>query len=151
MPNQEAKNQQDKAAQPSPVELTRTWFERVWNQQDKSAIHEMMCTTCFAQGIGLEVAGPVGFIPFYENFVSVFDNMHIDIIDLTGDDNCAAGHGVFSGHHKKSGKDVSFEFSVRARWDNGLLVEARNVIDFLSLLEQIGEFDKATLASALEA
>ena len=141
----------ENAAQPSPVELTRKWFELVWNQKDETAIHKMMCSSCIARGIGLEKTGPEGFIPFYKNFMAAFDDIHIEVIDITGDDQSAAGHCLFSGIHKKSGKNIRMEFSVFTHWKNGLLVDARNILDFLSLLEQIGEIDKTTLVSALQA
>ncbi|MCP4941828.1 MAG: hypothetical protein GY924_07585 [Planctomycetaceae bacterium] len=136
---------------PLAVGLMRHWFDKVWNQQDETTIHKMLDENCSIAGLGLVDTGPKAFVPFYQNFLRVFEQPRIDILDITGDALDTTGLATFSGRHKKSGKDVSFEFGFSARWEGGRIVEARNVVDFFGLMEQIGEVDVQRLAAALEA
>ncbi len=48
------------ASPPSPVELTKSWFDRVWNQRDEAAVHAMMDESCLVAGLGLEAPGRFG-------------------------------------------------------------------------------------------
>ncbi len=139
------------ASESLAVGLMRHWFEKVWNQQDEATIHKMLHDDCLIAGLNLAETGPKAFIPFYQKFLLAFDQPRVDVLEITGDTVNTTGLATFSGHHKKTGKDVSFEFGFSARWEGGQIVEARNVIDFHGLLQQIGEIEASTLAAALEA
>jgi len=133
----------------SPKELTRIWYDRVWNQQDETAIHEMLSPDCFIEGIGVKETGPGGFIPFYRAFIQAFDAVRIELIEVREDGDSGFGHGVFTGIHKKNRTPVTIEFSFSGRFENGKIVAARNVIDYLPMLSQLQMLGKEALADVL--
>ncbi|NRA37256.1 MAG: ester cyclase [Planctomycetes bacterium] len=133
----------------SAKQLTEEWFDRVWNQGDQAAVHEMMCTSCTVKGLPMEKAGPDGFVGIHQVFQSTFDNIKVDIEEIHEIGNRAIGHAHFTGTHKGSGKAVDIIFSFSGEWHNGKVTDARNVIDFAALLTQIGTIKETAVFDAL--
>jgi len=137
--------------QKSGKELTLEWFKRVWNNGEQAAIHELMSPNCEVKGLDLPATGPEGFLPFYHNFQALFDDIHMDIFEMIEDDGHIVGHGRFQAMHKKSGNKVDIIFSSSIKWVDGKATEARNVVDFVGMLSQMGELDSELVAKALQA
>src|SRR5438045_1535773 len=88
-----------------PRELTRRWFEEVWNQQRESAIDELLASDAVIHGLepGAENArGPLAFKPFHRRFVQAFPNIRINVEDVLVERDksacrftCAATHTGF--------------------------------------------------------
>jgi hypothetical protein len=69
-------------------QLTRRWFEEVWNQGREGAIAELLSP----QGVGFglaatetEVHGPTQFKPFMRNFRDAFPDLHFVIEDMVAE------------------------------------------------------------------
>lgn len=134
----------------SPIELTRIWFQRVWNEGDESAIRKMMHPQAKISGLGLEQVGPEGFIPFQQAFINGFDNAHIELLEIYEQEDQCFGHGVFTGIHHVTQTPVTIEFSYSGRWENDRLIEAKNVVDYLPMLSQLQLFSQDILGQALK-
>ena len=102
-----------------PAEVMRSWFERVWNQGDDSAIDELMSPVCIAHGLagtaGGVLKGPGEFKPFAREFRAAFPNIKIIVTrTVTEGDYCAAGCEVRGTHTGQglglspTGRDVFF-------------------------------------------
>jgi predicted ester cyclase len=122
-------------------ELTREWFERVWNQLDEGAVMELMHPEGEALGLGTSVVGREGFIEYHRAFRRGFDQIRIEIVDLVAEADSVAGHARFSGLHRVSGREVDIFLSFAGRFENGKLRWVRNVVDFTALLSQVGTLD----------
>lgn len=118
-------------------QLTESWFERVWNQHDRSAVADLMHEDCEVLGLGNTVAGPSGFLKIYESFVAAFDQIHVDIVDLVAEGEEVAGHARFAARHLRSGKEVDLIFSFSSQFKDGQLRRVRNVVDHTSLMAQL--------------
>jgi len=134
----------------NPTELTRSWFERVWNERDANAVREMMHPEAMIVGLNMQEPGPEGFIPFHQAFINGFDSTHVEILEMMEKDSVVMGHAVFTGIHHATGTPVTMEFSFSGRWENGLLMEAKNVIDYLPMLSQLKLFSQEILGKALD-
>ncbi|MGE9297009.1 MAG: ester cyclase [Puniceicoccales bacterium] len=134
----------------SPTELARVWFDRVWNQQEEPAIFEMLSADCMIEGLNMTEPGPVGFLPFYRGFINAFDAIRIELIELKELEDSSFGHGVFTGIHQRTRTPITIEFSFSARWKDGKVVEARNVIDYLPMLSQLHMLGQEAIAEVLK-
>ncbi len=130
-------------------ELTLEWHERVWNNLEEAAIHELMCTRCDIAGLDLSSPGPEGFLKLYHQFLSVFEAIHIDVFEMAEEDGHVVGHARFTATHKATNRKVDFPFSLSVKWKDGKATEARNVVDYTTLLSQLDMLDMNTLAQAL--
>lgn len=123
----------------SPLKkLTHDWFENVWNKNDVNSVHRLMCSSCVFHDLVSKVPGPAGFIPFFQVYQNAFDNLKIDIEEIIEEGEICMGHATFSAFHNKTKKNVKFDFSFFAKWNNSKLVEAKNIIDTPALLTQLG-------------
>ena len=63
----------------SPLEASRTWFTKVWNEGSEATIHEMLAPDAKMHGLvgpdGQTLVGPAGFVPFWRKFRSAFPDM----------------------------------------------------------------------------
>jgi len=129
-----------------PRALTQAWFDRVWNRQDDTAVHEMLPDHAEIHGLGPEpVRGAEAFLAFRKAFIQSFKAINIELIELKEQNDEAFGHGVFTGIHRRTETPVTIEFSFSGRWRDGQIVEARNVIDYLPMLSQLQVFGHEAL------
>jgi len=140
-------------AQTTPAEITRAWFERVWNQGDEAAIDELFAPTGIAHGLPVQgdgkIKGPEAFKQFARVFKSAFPDLKIFITkSLVEADHCAV-HCDVVGNHKgdglgipATGRPVRFSGISIVRVDNGQIQEAWNCFDFLGLFQQLGVVSK---------
>jgi len=132
-------------------ELTLEWFERVWNNGDKSAISELLCESCDVQGLNLEEKGPSGFNQFHDAYCNAFGNIRVEVIEMIEEEDVVLGHAKFIGKHRSSGEDIEMLFSYSLQWKEGKAVRARNIVDFTGLLSQIGAIDSDAVEKAIQS
>lgn len=133
----------------SGKELMHEWYERVWNRGEEDAVFELMHESCEMQGLDLPERGPEGFLQFYKGFAGAFENMRIELIELVEEEGHVAGFAKFTGQHKKSGRDVELVYATSGKWENGVVVSTREIVDFGSLLSQIGAAELPALFEAM--
>lgn len=101
-------------------------------------------------GLNMRQPGPDGFLPIHQAFISGFDNTHVEILEMMEKDGSVMGHAVFTGIHHATQTPVTMEFSFSGRWENGLLMEAKNVIDYLPMLTQLKLFSEDLFGKAFD-
>ena len=130
-------------------EVVQEWYDRVWNQSEEAAICELMDCDCKIDGLAVRKQGSEGFTEFYRGFQATFEDMHIEVMEMVEEDGRVFGHAKFTGKHIKSGNPVELIFATSATIQEGKIVEARDVVDFGSLMDQIGAVKLPNLAEAL--
>ncbi|MBK1876986.1 ester cyclase [Pelagicoccus mobilis] len=129
--------------------LMLDWFERVWRRNDINAIAELMAPDCIVHGLGVPVTGPDEFKGFHHTFIQAFGEPSVDVFEIEEIEDKTIGHATFRATHKSSNQAIEFVFSFSVRWQDGKAIEARNVVDFTSMLAQIGAIAPNTLINAL--
>lgn len=67
----------------SPREVALQWFQRVWNEQDASAIAELMTPDAVGHlEDGQTVTGPDEFREFHSTLLTLFPNVSVTILDI---------------------------------------------------------------------
>jgi predicted ester cyclase len=134
--------------------LARYWFEEVWNNRRAAIIDEMVDPECIARGMGpngTDLQGPDGFKIAHTLFSGAFPDLHItlDVVVASGDIvaahfTCRATHGGDDIGIPATGRAVQFSGMTMARFRDGKIIEGWNVIDLLSMMQQIHAIPAAT-------
>ena len=132
----------------SAKELTIEWHDRVWNNREENAIYELMDDNCEVAGLKLSCPGPKGFVEFHRQYFQVWDPINIDIFEMIESEDQAIGHANIRGIHKPTGKKIDAVFSISVKWKDGKIIEARNVVDYVTLLTQMGALQPEVMMEA---
>lgn len=116
-----------------------TWFDRVWTQQDTSAVAEMYVADGTAHGLGGQaLLGPEEFLGFHRAMLELVDNVRLELLHVVEDEEWFSYIGVFRATCRKTGRDVSMQGGAMCRMQNGQMTEAYNTWDFLHLFADLG-------------
>ena len=112
-----------------------------------AAIHELLRDDVVARGRwpdGSPVVGKKGFYDFYGQFRGAFPDIRVTNEDVVSDGDKSATRlsatATHLGDHlgpAATGKKIAITAMVFARWDDGQIAEAWNLIDMQALLAQI--------------
>jgi steroid delta-isomerase-like uncharacterized protein len=127
-------------------ELSRRWFEEVWNKRNREAIYQLSHPE--AHVFGLAEPGKAisfdGFIPFYERFVATFPDIHIHVDDVIveGDQSVVRlrAEGTHTGDAMgipPTGKRIAVSGLIWTRWKDGRIIQAWNEFDALGMMQQM--------------
>ena len=119
------------------TDIVHRWFEHVWNKRRKEAIDEMLHEDAAVHGLGEDDGGREGFRRFYDTFHNNFDDIHVDVVRTSAQDDLVAAHCHVKAKHRPTGKDVQFSGMTISRLEDGRIKESWNHFDFLQLLHQV--------------
>lgn len=122
-------------------DLIRYWFEEVWNRKNAGAIRELLADDCRHHGLGgpggEPVVGPEAFEAFHAGFLSVFPDLHVEVVQAISEGDTVAARFVVTGTQMGDLPDlpatrrrVNFTGGGMCRLENGKFVEVWNEIDF---------------------
>lgn len=130
-------------------QLVRRWFEEVWNKGRADAIEEMLAEKGVVHGLSDDPANPIigpgDFRPFHTVFREAFPNIEVVIEDMIAESDKVVARCSVRAKHKgeflgraASQSPVEFTGIAIVRIDNGMIVEAWNNFDFMTLHKQVG-------------
>jgi len=129
----------------SPVEVSRQWYEEMWNGRREELIDLLMAQDAVAHGLGAQpIHGAAGFKPFYRSFLAGVPDLKLQILRMVSEGDIVATHIHATGTHTgdafgpATGNPIEFEGMIFARVKNGQIVEGWNCIDFLTFYQQLG-------------
>lgn len=132
-----------------PREVVHSWFERVWNQGDLTAIDEMFPADGIAHGLSGDaerpVRGPARFKEFAQTLRGAVPDIHVEALRYVTQGPFCAAYCRVTGTHRgdtlgvsATGRAIEFQGMTMVRVENGRIMEAWNFFDFLSFYQQIG-------------
>jgi hypothetical protein len=129
-------------------ELVDHWFAELWGKRNGRIIDEMVHPKCHIWGLPGSDHGPDGFKPFYKLFGDAFPTVAVTVADAVeqGDKiafRCTVRVTTHDGKHHEIGGGAF------CRFERGLIIEAWNQFDFLSLLNQTGHVSVEAFPTAL--
>ncbi|MEQ1840903.1 MAG: nuclear transport factor 2 family protein, partial [Verrucomicrobiales bacterium] len=107
---------------PAPEARILTWFDRAWNEGEKSAVEELMSAEAEVLGLGTSVMNAAAFTETLRAYHQSFDQVLVEVVDLVCGGDEGAGHARFSARHRASGREVDFLFSFSVRFEDGRIV-----------------------------
>ena len=132
---------------PKYVELSRRWFEEVWNQNRMATVDELLAPDVIIHGLGeggTDLVGSHHFKAFQQKFASAFTDLHIAVHDVLSEGDQTVIRISFRGTHTgeglgipPTGRKVSITGLVWIRWRDGRLIEGWNEFDAAGMLAQL--------------
>ncbi len=128
--------------------LAKQWFDEVWNKGRADAIDELMHPDCVVHGLqegDAVLRGPEGFKLFHSQFMGAFPDLQVTMEEVVSNSTTEAMRfsveATHAGDHlgmPATNKRVTFTGMGFARYKDGKIIEAWNVVDMFGLLKQIG-------------
>ena len=134
------------------LELSKTWFKRVWAEEDPAAIDEIFVPDVgdAAKGLGEKpLAGPSEFKEFHKSLLSHIKNVDIQVQRFAEDGDWLSVLCVLSARCRKTDKPVEVTGQILIRIDDGKFREAYNQFDFWGLFEQLGKIPSQSMDRCL--
>jgi predicted ester cyclase len=125
------------------------WFEEVWCNRNESMIDELVSKDCLIHGLPTGgPRGPEGFRPVFRAFTDAFPNIHMAIDDSVEDKNKIGFRctGVFT---KADGEEIKVAGGGMVGIQDGKIVEAWNVWDFMEMLAKLKTIQGTELMNTL--
>jgi predicted ester cyclase len=130
-------------------QLSRRWFEEVWNQRKSETIDELFAADGIAHGLAPDGSGPrngpPAFRTFWKQFCGAFPDLRITVEDVIAEGDQVMVRISFTGTHQgdhlgaaATGKTVTATGLILARWRNGQIVESWNEFDALGVFLATG-------------
>ena len=120
-------------------EVLKTWFHRVWTEEDQSAIDDIFPATGEARGLGAQsLVGPEDFKQFQSALCALVSDIHISIDKCIEEDGWTCALCTFSAVSRSDGSQITITGTVFGRIAGGKILEAYNHFDFLGLWCQLG-------------
>ena len=120
------------------ITLTWRWFDEVWNKGSEQAIDALLAPNAVVHGIeGIHEKGPAGFKIFHRDFLKNF-NVAVQVAGVISENGMESSRCEVKATHLQTGKDVQFTGHTTIMIENGMIAEAWNNFDFLSMYQQLG-------------
>lgn len=132
------------------VQVMETWFDRVWSQEDESAIDELFSPDGQAKGLGDQaLMGPEDFKTFHRALCALFGQMKIRFAKVVQEGDWISGTFTLTGVQHETGTPIKITGTAVTRIENGVIREAYNHLDFISMFAQLGLLPEDTMMRAL--
>ena len=119
-------------------EVLQAWFQRVWTENDQSAIDEMFPGDAAAQGLGGQtLVGPDQFKEFHAALNALLSDIVMTVDKCIEADGWTSALCSMRAKVKKDGRDVHVTGNAFARVEQGKIIEAYNHFDFPLLWMQM--------------
>lgn len=133
----------------TPDAVTRQWFKEVWDEGREEAIDRLMAPDGVVHGMsgpgGPPMVGPAAFKAVFHMFREALGDLTITIERTVVEGELCAAHFRTRGRHigralggEPTGRPVDFECVTITRVRDGRIVEGWNVIDSLTMYQQMG-------------
>lgn len=128
-------------------ELSRRWFEEVWNQQRAETIDELIDPDAIVHGLDPAETQPAAdiFRKFWERFCGAFPDLHIHVDEVIGEGESTAVRVRFRGTHTgehlgapATGQPITATALVLLHWRDGRVIESWNEFDALGIFQKAG-------------
>ena len=131
-------------------EVIDTWFDRVWQQEDASAIDEFFHPDGKAEGLeDGTLVGPEDFKPFHQAICALLKDMKIKVNKTLEEGDWITCTYTLTAQSNIGKEPISIEGSALCRIEDGLIREAHNHLDFLGLYSQLGLLPADSLMTGL--
>jgi steroid delta-isomerase-like uncharacterized protein len=123
-------------------QLVRRFYEEAINERDVGAVDRLLSEDFTHDG---ELRGRAGQRQAVQYFLDAFPDLRNEIGLLLGEGDLVAAHQLWTGTHggeflgvPATGKAVEFTSTAVLRVRDGLIAEAWDEVDMLSVLQQLG-------------
>lgn len=132
------------------IDVVKTWFQRVWAEEDESAIDDMLVSDTKALGLSPEtLVGPDGFKQFHRLFLSRLCDFDIQVDRYMEDGDWMSVLVTLNARRRDNHEPVSTTGNIYFCINDGKVLQGDNHFDFMRLLEQMGNLPENTFERCL--
>jgi len=132
------------------TEILKTWYRRVWEEADLSAIGEMFRPNAEAHGLMQDMhVGPEEFEVFASAFHQLVENVAVDVRHSIEQGDWISARMKLSCDDPTTGKRIEIPAITYCKIVEGIIVEAHNQFDAMTFFEQIGLLPPESFAVCL--
>lgn len=136
----------------TPTDVINSWFEEVWNQENRDAIDEWLAEECEIRGLTPEpIRNRDDMKAFFDQMNAALDDIHIDVTMTVEAGNLIAALFTVTAIHSVTGRPFAQQNACFGSVENNQIKTSQNVVDFLSLFVQAGILPEDALAQGLSA
>ncbi len=133
------------------VDTARTWFRRVWEEQDEKAIADMFVPDGRAMITNSDpVIGPEEFLVFHRQLLSMFTDVKFEFTRHLEDDDWLAVMGTLKATDRATSEELEVPGQMWVRISDGKIIEAHNSFDFASMFEKASRLPANTIGRLFE-
>ena len=131
------------------------WIDRMWNENRSpeeiaALFDEYWAEEASADGVGGQtVSSREAALALVRVFRTAFADIHFELYDFHEFDDCVGAYARLTMTHRASNSPIDVRGHLMARIRNDRIVEGRNSIDFVPVLEQMGVLPPESLMMAL--
>jgi steroid delta-isomerase-like uncharacterized protein len=125
--------------------MVRRFIDEVVNRGDTSALDELVHPDYVFRSPGEELRGREGVTALLDGYREAFPDLRIEIDELLVADDATVLEFTMTGTHRgellgiaPTGRRVNVNGMIRSRFRDGRIAEEWEILDQLSLLEQLG-------------
>jgi steroid delta-isomerase-like uncharacterized protein len=122
--------------------IVASFYEEAINDRNLGAVDRLLAEDFVHNG---EPRGRTGQRQAVKVFLDAFSDLHNEIEFMLAEDDLVAAHQRWSGTHsgefagiEATGKKVEFTSTAVLRFEHGLIAEAWDEVDMLSVMQQLG-------------
>ncbi|MFV2052942.1 ester cyclase [Aliiroseovarius sp. YM-037] len=131
-------------------QFLETWYQRVWEEEDLSAIAEMFKPDTLARGLVDDAhVGPDEFEAFAAAMLQLVGKAKVTIGRFVENGDWVAAVISVAATDRNTDKPVMFSGQTVAKIADGVLVESYNHFDSIGLFEQLGLLPESTFEICL--
>ena len=127
------------------VKQLRVW-EEIINKGDLAVADELFATNYIYHGpVGMEFKGPEGLKQLISMFRNALPDIHVTVEDMIAEGDKVVTRITGRGTHEgelmgipPTGKQTNVTGIIITRWESGKEVESWEILDMLSMMQQIG-------------
>lgn len=120
-------------------QVVRTWFRRVWEEEDASAIDEMLRHDSSAKGFGSHtLVGPEQFKLMHAAMCALLTDITVTFDKLMHQDDWVSTLCTIDATSTKTGEPLTVTGTAWIRVADGKILEGYDHFDFLGLWAQLG-------------
>ncbi|MEM5475127.1 nuclear transport factor 2 family protein [Pacificibacter sp. AS14] len=132
------------------IEILQAWYQRVWEQNDLTAVAEYFDVDAMANGLMTDLAAELeDFQTIVPAVLRLIRNVKINITHSMEEGDKAWAYLEISAQNAKDLSPVVCSGQVMIRTKDNKITEAYNHFDFLGFFEQLGFLPKDTIALCL--
>lgn len=120
-------------------ELLGVWFQRVWAEEDRSAIYQYYVPEGRAHGLGeVHESGPDAFAQFHTALLAHITHVRIEMFECVEQGDWVSYMGWMTAECRQTGKPVEMTGGAMCLIKDDKIVVAHNAWDFMGLFSQLG-------------
>jgi len=126
-------------------QLTRRWFDEVWNQSRREVIYDLFAQECVLYEGHTPIRGPQEFAAFHDRIRAQFDDVRITQGVTLAENDLVSLRWTVNAVHKGTGKKTSVSGISIVRIKDGRFIEAWQSWDAAAMAAQLSDSPPAPL------